>query len=693
MKIKQITLYNIGPYLNTNIFDFTIEKDKNIVLIGGKNGAGKTTFFKAIKTCLYGCKVWGYDAPGKEYYSIINSLVNFKSLYDNTAKAYIELELLFDDGKQVNSYILHREWTRLKSSLTETFSIKKNSELIQDNEENDFINYLLSIIPPDMFNFYFFDGESIAEFFLGVEGNKNFRNAFLKLYGLDTLSIMVENFNRNIKKGSVKNSSYQTYITAKKAFDEAEISLDELKNEINSIEEKIDLLQIQLQSLQTSYTKEGGIGLIEWKNINSEIAKEENNRDNINRWLKEIANHYLPFVILEKQLDKLLIELSDAQENQKNSIIIDKLKESEFTESLEKFISTKGTKNITSQEIIGFIVDSLLTNDSCNISFDFSINQINKIVAQIYEKKGFEKQDIPKALKQLNSSLLKTKKLKDKLSISSIDGFEGFVQEKDRIEKQITELTLQLQNKKQEYETEKVICEEKEQQYLKAKENYEIFLKNKSINDMAERAAATYSLLEDKLVLRQSKILQEEFIKCFTAIINKNNFIDGIVIDKNINVIPYKYIEVKRNQLENYKAVNREFLKLFNDVNYILNINKLEFGEIDVAELPAPIKSPFSQGERQVYIMSIYLALLKTSHKDIPFFIDTPFARIDSNHRANIIKEFFGSISNQMFILSTDEEIVGEYKQMMDDKISDVFTLKISNYGSTTIEPNMYFGE
>ena len=385
--------------------------------------------------------------------------------------------------------------------------------------------------------------------------------------------------------------------------------------------------------------------------------------------------------------------MNDAQENQKNSIIIDKLKESEFTESLEKFISTKGTKNITSQEIIGFIVDSLLTNDSCNISFDFSINQINKIVAQIYEKKGFEKQDIPKALKQLNSSLLKTKKLKDKLSISSIDGFEGFVQEKDRIEKQITELTLQLQNKKQEYETEKVICEEKEQQYLKAKENYEIFLKNKSINDMAERAAATYSLLEDKLVLRQSKILQEEFIKCFTAIINKNNFIDGIVIDKNINVIPYKYIEVKRNQLENYKAVNREFLKLFNDVNYILNINKLEFGEIDVAELPAPIKSPFSQGERQVYIMSIYLALLKTSHKDIPFFIDTPFARIDSNHRANIIKEFFGSISNQMFILSTDEEIVGEYKQMMDDKISDVFTLKISNYGSTTIEPNTYFGE
>ena len=50
MKIKHLTLYNIGPYVKENRFDFTINKQKNIVLIGGKNGAGKTTFFKAIKT-------------------------------------------------------------------------------------------------------------------------------------------------------------------------------------------------------------------------------------------------------------------------------------------------------------------------------------------------------------------------------------------------------------------------------------------------------------------------------------------------------------------------------------------------------------------------------------------------------------------------------------------------------------------
>lgn len=127
------------------------------------------------------------------------------------------------------------------------------------------------------------------------------------------------------------------------------------------------------------------------------------------------------------------------------------------------------------------------------------------------------------------------------------------------------------------------------------------------------------------------------------------------------------------------------------DTKYLIEINKLRLGEKETIVLPSPITAPFSQGERQVYIMSLYLALLKTSRKDIPFFIDTPFARIDSNHREKIVVEFFNKISNQMFILSTDEEIVGEYKALIDDKISDRFILSINDYGNTTVIPSKYF--
>lgn len=692
MKIKRITLFNIGPYVEENTFDFTMSKGRNIVLIGGKNGAGKTTFFKSIKTCLYGCKVWGFDAPGKEYYSIINSLVNVDKLYDSTAKAYIEIELVFDDGKQTSTYVLHREWMKVKMSLTEFFNVKKNGEVIIGAEEDDFINYLLSIIPPDMFNFYFFDGESIADFFLGSDGSKNFRNAFLKLYGLDTLSIMIENFSRHVKKGESKASGKEAFEEAKKHLEVSRAEYDQILEEAKGIEEKIEFLRIKIQALQTAYSKEGGVGLVEWKEINARLSKEENERDSMNRWLREIANHYLPFVIMENNLRTLANELIAEQDQQKQSAIFDILGTPDMRHSISAFLNQKSVSQITSKDLIEFLT-TLLREDSSEPMFDFSASQMSRITAQIYEKLDFDKTQIRRVLSRLNNSLSATKKLRDKLAASSIDGYEEFFGQKEACEKEISELLVLLERKKQEAEAQRELVSVAEKEFARAKEAYEAGLKSKSINNLSARAAAAYVLLEEKLIMRQGRLLQDEFVRCFNAMINKDNFIDGIVIDRNINIIPYKFVRITQAQLENYKNANSEFLRLFDGARYAIEMHKLECGDIKFAMLPSPIKVPFSQGERQVYIMSIYLALLKTSHKDIPFFIDTPFARIDSNHRQNIVDQFFCEIKNQIFILSTDEEIVGEYKQRIDSRISDTYVLQISNYGTTKVVANKYFGE
>lgn len=692
MKINRITLFNIGPYADINSFELDLSKEKNIVLIGGKNGAGKTTFFKAIKTCLYGCKVWGFDAPGKEYYSIVGGLMNSRSKYDSSSSAYVEIELYFNDGKQVNIYTLHREWKKNKQTICEYFHVKKNGFLIIGQEEDDFINYLLSIIPPDMFNFYFFDGESIAEFFLGADGNKNFRNAFLKLYGLDTLSIMVENFNRHIKKSDSQKSGYDKFLEAKKELETQEQIYESLKNEILEIENKIDLLQIKARALQNNYSKDGGISLAEWKEINTAITKEENTRDNINRWLKEVANHYIPFIIIEKQLKVLLSELQDAQENERKNSVLQTFSDSSFSNALANYLISNGESTINADDLIAYLSSLMLSSEE-SLNFGFSSGQISRIIAQIYEKQDFDKNLIAKAITQLNASLKKNKQYREQLMSTSVDGYQNFIEEKETIENQLSSLLVLIERKRVDLDNQAVKVSFAEKEFAKVKATYEELLKNKSIANISERAAATFSLLEEKLVKRQADILQKEFVDCFSSIINKDHFIDGIVIDKKINVIPYKNIDITRSQMDNYRRDNKEFLSLFNNVELIINMNKLEFGEVDSISVPSPITAPFSQGERQVYIMSIYLALLKTSKKDIPFFIDTPFARIDSNHRSNIISEFFSKVHNQMFILSTDEEIIGEYYDMLINKVSNKFLLQINAYGRTKIVSDKYFGE
>lgn len=692
MKIKKIILFNIGPYTDKNVFDLSSDENRNIVLIGGKNGAGKTTFFKSIKTCLYGCRVWGFEAPGKEYYSIVDNLLNAKLQYDTSARGYVELELVFNDGKQVDTYRLHREWKKKKKGIDESFLIYKADELLDVESQSDFINYLLSIIPPDMFNFYFFDGESIADFFLGNGGGKNFKNAFLKLYGLDTLSIMVENFERYFKKKDGNNTAYFAYQEARKKLMLCEEELENMREQLKCLENDTDLLQIKLQALHKDYSKSGGVSLAEWKEISANLTKEETKREEINRWLKEIANHYLPFIIVKEQMQNLLVRLEREQDIKSHKVIAEALQEEDIQKALSDFLNDKGIAESFSEEIVHFLRTLFVGSEEQKVLFDLSNSQINRLIAQIYEKIEFEQQLIIKSNKALTTSLKITKRLREQLSASSIDGYEEYSEQKEKIEKESLDLKLRTEKLIQDIAVKDAEKMQLNSEFNKAKEVYEKMLKSKSITNLSSRAIGVYTLLEEELIARQGRILQQTFIECFSSIINKDNFIDGIVIDKNINVIPYKFIDVTFLQIENYLQANEKthFLEMF-DTKYLIEINKLRLGEKEIIVLPSPITAPFSQGERQIYIMSLYLALLKTSRKDIPFFIDTPFARIDSNHREKIVEEFFNKISNQMFILSTDEEIVGEYKALIDEKISDRFVLSINDYGNTTVVPAKYF--
>ena len=114
--------------------------------------------------------------------------------------------------------------------------------------------------------------------------------------------------------------------------------------------------------------------------------------------------------------------------------------------------------------------------------------------------------------------------------------------------------------------------------------------------------------------------------------------------------------------------------------------------ENDYIDIPNEITSPFSQGEKQVYIMSIYFALMQISRVDIPFIIDTPFARIDTEHRTKIVKNFFTKLKGQVFILSTDEEINNDYMKNINSNVSSRYLLEYISRGKTRILKDQYFG-
>lgn len=73
MIIKRLRLHNFGVYAGDNEFLFT--NNKPIVLVGGMNGRGKTTFLEAVLLALYGSNSVAYSESKKDLMRSILSLL------------------------------------------------------------------------------------------------------------------------------------------------------------------------------------------------------------------------------------------------------------------------------------------------------------------------------------------------------------------------------------------------------------------------------------------------------------------------------------------------------------------------------------------------------------------------------------------------------------------------------------------
>lgn len=312
MKIKRIQVKNIGPYVNENAFDFDVSDiTKRMVLIGGKNGAGKTTLFNAIKICLYGCVAYGFESNNAKYFAEIEKIINANEKLQKIGEAEVVIDLLMDDGKYDHTYTFVRSWRVAGKKIAETFTVYKDGETLSETEKSDFESYLLQTLPPNLFRFYFFDGEKISDFVFNRSKNSDFKDAFLKLCSLDTMEIIRENF-RRISRSKAKGT-----MTLSAEYDRC-LEADNLiaqrvecaEDEYREISNEILIIDQRLASLEKAYAKGGGISKKEWRSMQDQIAKEGARREGHHKWLKEMANNVLPFIILRTQLEELKAQIA-----------------------------------------------------------------------------------------------------------------------------------------------------------------------------------------------------------------------------------------------------------------------------------------------------------------------------------------------------------------------------------------------
>ena len=426
----------------------------------------------------------------------------------------------------------------------------------------------------------------------------------------------------------------------------------------------------------------------------SRISKEESKREVQRRWLKEVANETLPFVILKPQLDALKDQIVIEEKIQSAAALIDYLNNASIRASICDVFSES---NVDSPFILADKVLSVLESSVQNIDgemiLNLSKNEQMSILAKISSVAAFDTADIIKASKEIDASLARLKDIRSELDKSDESGAESYFETKEKLLTKKSDLLKQ--QLELEREIDNLVLEKNaaENAAKKAQQQYENYLKTKSVNDVTAKALLAFSDLQKRLYKKYIADVERNFQKSFNSLINKSDLIDGIIIDEQLQVYPYKNQTFKRSGIVSILAENgaNGFISQLGNAAYEAYLDDNSFSE--ELTLPVEVKKKLSAGETQIFIMALYQALSSLNKVNVPYIIDTPFARIDTEHRQNILNNFFMKLSGQMIILSTDEEIVGDYKKSIEDNISNLYTIKHEEGKGTRICAGTYFPE
>lgn len=645
MKIKKLQLYDFGIYAGENSFNFSL--DKPVVLIGGMNGRGKTTFLEAVVLCLYGSNSPMYKESGyKTYGQYLRSLTNRDSW---TQQPFVELTFLIEDSAPTE-YTIHREWDANSRRVSEIVNVSENgaySEFLTNN----WSMFIENIIPSALSSFYFFDGEKIAELALD-ESNMQLKEAIRSMLGLNVLDVLKNDLHKMLRRRSKQQSASVALSLIHSLKDQQEKLEQSVKSQEAAVQELHTIvkgLQEKLGQLQHQYESKGGKVVEQRAALIRKRAELTTALEQLRSELINSAASELPL----RMVKDLILEIKLQAEDEHNELVMQLLIE-RIDDLLREYLLTESRGTTECERFVEYIKERNTTEASMpfyQVS-DFALFQLNNLLDA----------KLDNAKKETVALVQRKKKLQ-----AELDAIESHLS-LDINEDELSRISVAIKNKQEEFIRTKIKYDNAVQELnalksaLKDKgtevnETVSSYLKQAIVVDenarmdrythIALKILDAYSV---RVQSQKSDILAATITKCFHKLANKQQLIDRITVNPESLEITYLDCEGKQ---------------IFSNM--------------------------LSAGEKQLMVISVLWALATCSKKQLPVIIDTPLSRLDSAHRASVVQNYFPHASAQTMILSTDSEIDRTFYELIKDSIGDEFTLRYDESTRSTTILKGYF--
>lgn len=666
MFIDSIELYNFRAYKGVNKVSFE-KNGKNVFLVAGNNGFGKTTFLTSLVWCLYGKLMIDVDEKFRRDINDAQGYKNFAKANLNQESALLisEADFTNEDKKHIakngygGTYGKYEEDSKyhVEIHMTDVFipaipcseiTIKRtydylleteNIEVLIDGHVNElakevgydiFINDF--ILSKDIAKFFLFDAEKIVNLaeIKSVDEKRKLSTAYSEVLGIKKY----EDIKRNLENLRIK-------FRKKGGASVSQIKLDKLTADIEKIEQSIGekereralaidsiaAFQTEKDSLQEKLIREGNAMSVEELarlKAGLEAIKEKDLK--LKSQLREMLD-IAPFAISGKLFCEAIAQ-SELEQRSKTK----RAKAADLADAMrqtrQNIIEGARDINLTSsqKELLESIIESSFSatmaqynsvSDEAGVKvlLDFSAEEHNALKSLYDNIRLSYNITFRQLVKDIKNNTIFMQKTQRKISAAEYDDGDAEIRKartrKAEVEVKLTELESSSRKLSEEIGILNKDLSIKKKQLSESLKLVRVEGMDKEKDAMAERLINELNAFLTLLKNKRKSSLASKIKSEIDVLMHKTDFIHSVSIDILDNIIEINLMDKEGN------VINKEKL---------------------------------SKGEQQLYATAILKALVEESGISFPVFIDSPLQKFDSIHSKNIISKFYPTVSKQVVI-------------------------------------------
>jgi DNA sulfur modification protein DndD len=659
MEIRELHLRNFRVYDGDHRLKFSEHADgRNIHLIGGFNGAGKTSLFSGVVLGLYGRDAAGLifdrhlgDDLNGVYRRYLQESFSFSARTRGDNEMVVSLDMTHD-GDEIR--ITRTWWFEDGALVDESLVVYVNREPLKidvdapEDRMRVLQEFIEGIAPSRVAKFFFFDGEDIKQIAerepdqAVVEG----LNQLLGFHALKRLSDDLTTLQGKLRR-ELPSAAQSGLLDVAAELDRARADLSTALRNQEKTQGHVAGISDELSSLESELKTMFGGRLVKDRNDALDLlAERQRELASISSEIQSFVSDVLVLSLPGKVLDRV-VKRARKEKRVRSSIESRRLMKPLGPELRDRLFGSARLRGELTRK------QRYAMQRAWEEAWESVLDASEEELDETFDLFSTEQLD---ALLRLHSQTRETGRRELVARIARRSHLEAEVQ---RLQSAVNELAV----------------DSRAEKLLNRKsELLERRLETESVADAADKEIAR---------LRQEISNAEAVMSRLEKQLDDAAVISGeLDAAQRLKLAAEDFMsELRRRRTEALAERTTEMIRRLahkEELVHSVQINPDDFGIRILDRSGEEILNP-SAGEREVFALALIWGLAQVSNRRLFVMIDTPLGRLDQMHRANFVKSFLPVAGTQVIVLSTDSEIDGKWHQILEPNLAQQALIDFSD--------------